>query len=89
MQVNKEVFNLVGLVDKVVKSFDKQFDVKGNKLFFDFDLSKQLLVSSDEQLLAQVLIQLLSNVNKFTENGMISLGVDIVGNNCCIKIKDT
>jgi signal transduction histidine kinase len=75
MELSNAPFNLAELMQKVTGSFRNQIAVKGLSMHCDLDAVQGLVVMGDEMRLHQVLNNLLSNANKFTQQGMIRLEV--------------
>jgi CheY-like chemotaxis protein len=73
MEVTKSSFNLYTLTTSLHKSFSFKLKEKGLDFIFNFDNRINLEVISDELLINQILINLLSNASKFTAEGFIKL----------------
>jgi signal transduction histidine kinase/CheY-like chemotaxis protein len=76
MEFNRQTFNLLDVLQKIVKAFENQF--KNNNLDFEFVSDEDLVgihVVSDQVKLSQVLNNLLSNALKFTLQGKVILQV--------------
>jgi signal transduction histidine kinase len=74
MEFNRQTFNLLDVLQKIVKAFENQF--KNSNLDFDFVNDDDLVgihVVSDQVKLSQVLNNLLSNALKFTLQGKVVL----------------
>lgn len=74
MEFNRQTFNLLDILQKIVKAFENQF--KNNNLDFTFEYDEKLKginVVSDQVKLSQVLNNLLSNALKFTLQGKVIL----------------
>jgi signal transduction histidine kinase len=74
MEFNRQTFNLLDVLQKIVKAFENQF--KNNNLLFEFISDEDLIgihVVSDQVKLSQVLNNLLSNALKFTLQGKVVL----------------
>jgi len=71
-------FNLDKLVQKVVSIISYPLDEKRQKLTVDLDAAIPQVLTGDDQRLAQVITNLLSNAHKFTpEEGTIHLGANL------------
>ncbi len=70
-----------------------QTEKSNNKLELQFDLNCDLSVVADRSRLIQVLLNLISNANKFTDDGVISISVDQtvdpIAPKVIISIRDT
>ncbi len=88
LEVQNRPFNLRLLGEKLFKTFKKQ-EREGKvefKYFCDPNIHSSL--SSDPQLINQVLINLLGNAQKFTDSGRIELIIDLISeNNKTAKIR--
>jgi signal transduction histidine kinase/CheY-like chemotaxis protein len=74
MEFNRQTFNLLDVLQKIVKAFETQF--KNNNLAFEFVNDEDLVgiyVVSDQVKLSQILNNLLSNALKFTLQGKVVL----------------
>ena len=88
-------FNFQNMVLRVINSFNFSIEEKNHTLSIDIDQNIPEKIISDEQRLAQIIINLLSNSIKFTpENGSISLTAEKIAeyDDICIlrfTVKDT
>jgi len=75
MEVNTKLFDVGQLINSIVESFSPLIEDK--KLNFSVDLTDLVKknIYSDENLLRQIFINILTNAVKFTEMGSISLKV--------------
>jgi signal transduction histidine kinase len=74
MEFNRQTFNLLDVLQKIVKAFENQFNI--NNILFEFISDEDLVgihVVSDQVKLSQVLNNLLSNALKFTLQGKVVL----------------
>jgi PAS domain S-box-containing protein len=81
--IEEEVFNLKEHLKHVVSHVKNKAAEKNLKLFTDFDLDFKTYVVSDKVRLNQILVNILINAVKFTEQGYVSFSVkvsDIVDN---------
>ncbi|AFY54598.1 signal transduction histidine kinase [Rivularia sp. PCC 7116] len=74
--LHSEVFNLHLLLQTIQEMFQLRATAKGLFLKFDLDPSLPKCIITDEGKLRQILINLLGNAIKFTENGGVSLSVN-------------
>ncbi len=77
MQRQDTSFNLSHLLNDIRQMFRQPAQNKGLRLEIDWDNNIQKLISTDEMKLRQVLMNLLSNAMKFTEQGNIILKVTL------------
>ncbi len=63
---------------------------KGLTLYLSISEKAPLCIISDEMRLQRILMNLLGNAIKFTQEGSVSLSIDVDDNNClCVTVKDT
>lgn len=79
VELENNTFNLKKRVDGVVTALKKSAEAKNNVIHFDFDKNLPLEIKGDSLKLSQILINLVSNSIKFTENGDIWLRVNKTG----------
>lgn len=72
--LNLESFEVGTLIARAVRSLQPLFDSNGNQVSMRTNLSNQT-VHSDTTKLHQILLNLLSNANKFTRNGSIAIEI--------------
>jgi len=88
-QVNPTSFDLETLVDEMSSMAEEL--IKSKPLVrFSVDLEKGLpLINSDQDMLKQILINLINNAAKFTEQGSIKLWVRRDGRTILLSVEDT
>ncbi|WP_378175900.1 ATP-binding protein [Aquimarina sp. SS2-1] len=69
--LDKSSYNIKNLADDIKNSFEYQADKNGNTLHLNFDENIPNGLIGDQVRLSQILINLISNANKFTKNGNI------------------
>ncbi|MBT0609092.1 response regulator [Aequorivita echinoideorum] len=94
VEIEKIPFNLRKRIDGVLIALNKSAEAKGNKINFEYDNNLPTEVIGDSLKISQILINLISNSIKFTENGTIWVRVftqERVGNITSIQfeIEDT
>lgn len=96
LKIEKKSINLKHLTEEINDIFKINIHNKGLEFIFIYDEQIPKLIFFDEVRLKQVLINLLNNSLKFTENGYISLVFENVSENLVngtfdlkIKVKDT
>ena len=88
--LNEDDFDLYRLLDDLEDMFQLKADEKGLRLLFERAPDVPQYVRTDEIKLRQVLINLLNNAVKFTEEGGVSVGVrrsDLTG--LAFEVQDT
>lgn len=91
IQENKENLHSIALPDvayKVRDIYGLMVEARGNRLHLDIpaDLPNVL---ADSELILQALLNLLSNANRFTENGVITLAARESGGMVRVSVTDT
>ena len=76
-------------VDEVIKMVRSQIDAGGNTLVEKFDDSVHYTLSGDRMRIKQVLLNLLSNAAKFTQDGEVTLQGEVIDNSVVVRVKDT
>ena len=75
MEAQSKEFDLVGLVKTVHKTFQLKLDYKPVEVEAEIDPRIKTLMVGDDLLLNQILLNLLGNAEKFTEEGKIGIRV--------------
>ncbi|MFK7802314.1 MAG: sensor histidine kinase [Anaerolineae bacterium] len=88
MRVERSSFDIQELVHEVAVIVAPQIQASGNRFETDIQSTK-LNIFTDRQKLLQILINLLGNANKFTENGEIQLSIKNQGNTMNFLVSDT
>ena len=73
--LNEEDLNLYGLLDNLEEMLGLRAKDKGLQMILDLDPSVPQFIRTDESKLRQVLINLVGNAIKFTEEGVVTLRV--------------
>lgn len=92
--IEKRVFNLHQLIESIQKLFTQQIKAKNITIDYLIDSDVPIMVSGDSSRLRQVLLNLVSNAVKFTEQGQIfisasAMGVDQNQQELLITVQDT
>jgi signal transduction histidine kinase len=72
MELNLDTFALPPLIDEVVKTIEPLAAKNGNQVAVDCDAALGVL-HADQMRLRQTLLNLMSNANKFTEKGTVTI----------------
>ncbi|SIQ52800.1 Histidine kinase-, DNA gyrase B-, and HSP90-like ATPase [Chryseobacterium sp. RU37D] len=77
------VFNLKDEINSIVTAIKPYIETRNNKFVVTENIPEDLIVNSDNIKINQLLMNILSNANKFTENGQVSLTMTVnqVGDN--------
>lgn len=75
------------IIKKSLKPLKSLILENENKIIFKNN--KKMIIKTDEKKLCQIIIMLVDNANKFTNNGIIEIKLNEKNNNKIIKIKDT
>ena len=78
LDIDEEPFCLDGLGKSVEAMFRSQALEKGNKLSYRLDPALPHSIIGDENRLRQIMVNLVGNAMKFTENGEVTIFVDLV-----------
>jgi two-component system, OmpR family, sensor histidine kinase VicK len=102
LNLKKERFNLTELISNIVQDATSPVEKKVNNgklelVFYNHDTDKQsnIIVYADKARITQVLLNILNNAIKFTEEGTISVKIQSVGeendkdDNIIVSVKDT
>lgn len=81
-------FNLVQTINKIVSLVKPQADKKGLELRTEHKDMKAI-IECDQRRLEQVVLNLLSNALKFTEEGFVAVTTTTHGSNYVISVQDT
>jgi len=74
MNINLELTNVTPIIEEVTSTLKPFVDKKGNKLNINMGI-KSYYIRTDKTRFKQVLYNLLSNANKFTKNGKLTLSI--------------
>ena len=93
MALERIPFNLFSLIDSLLELFRELAAAKGLDLFVDWASDLPEMLVGDSTRLKQILVNLLSNAFKFTEQGSITLYVEYQNRNgrqyCVFTVQDT
>lgn len=76
-KLNKKHFYLKEEVHQIVNSMTSLVESKGNKIEVNSNLISELEVNSDAAKIHQLFYNIIGNANKFTENGLIKINMDL------------
>src|SRR6516165_9079477 len=72
LELNLETFSVAPLIDEVVKTFETLAAKNGNRIVVDCDPATKS-IHADQMRVRQTLLNLVSNANKFTERGTLTI----------------
>jgi CheY-like chemotaxis protein len=78
MEIEKKPFDVFELIDDITTTFQEQTQEKNIEITSSIHPRVPSVVYSDPKRLRQILVNIIGNAVKFTENGGIRLAVDIV-----------
>jgi len=88
VEISKEAFNIRQVIDQVVESLRPLAEQKGLSLFVQIDLDIDVVVS-DERRIRQILINLVNNAVKFTEEGGVKIACQRQDSAIEVRVTDT
>ena len=88
MELFIQPFNLIDLIHDVTLTMQPMLEANQNSLVIHNPTSK-LNIISDEQKIKQVLLNLISNAVKYTENGSIAISTTLLADHVQIAIQDS
>jgi PAS domain S-box-containing protein len=81
MEVNPREFNVLELVQGILNIFENKIAGKPVKVYSDIDPNLKTLLVGDDLMLKQILLNLLGNAEKFTQEGYIGITLFIIHKN--------
>lgn len=87
-QFSNSKFNLQDLIRGIVDSFNDEIQTKNLEIKFNLPES-DTFVFSDEELIRQIIIELISNAVKFTNKGEILISLSITNADFIFSVKDS
>jgi len=89
--IDKKEVNIDDVVTEIYSKYRSKFEQKGisfNKIPIPTDLNARV-VNTDKSKLSQILVNLCDNALKFTHNGEVSLGVELIPGYLQFFVKDS
>lgn len=84
-----EHFDIIETAKEVLEQFENKVEKKGLHIGFDQHYNHPIYVYADAERIYRVLVNLVSNANKYTDEGQIILGFDVSGDYVTTFVKDT
>jgi PAS domain S-box-containing protein len=86
----KNKFSATNLIQEIQSEYSHKANSKGIELRLSAQTSEiDIIISSDEMRIRQVLINFVGNALKFTNSGYIEIGVKLIGDLIQFHVKDT
>ena len=83
-------FSPIQVVNSVVSNFRRRCESKNLELSVLVPQDQtDLTINSDKDLLTKILNQLIDNALKFTQQGSVTIGYELISNELCFFVKDT
>jgi two-component system sensor histidine kinase TorS len=89
MEFHREPVALGDLVDEAVVAVQPQARSKGLELRLEIDGHREVVLELDMGRVRQILVNLLSNAVKFTDQGTVTLSVEVEGGRGWMRVSDT
>lgn len=88
-EINPAPFNIKRVLDQLDQMFQGKAALKGLTFNVVENHEDKHLVTGDEQRITQILINLIGNAVKFTDQGQIVLAVDLIDQTLMFSVTDT
>lgn len=93
MTLVEEPYNLTSTINDVINMAIAQKGSKNLELIVDCDAKIPYTLQGDEQKLRRVILSIVNNAIKFTEQGCVTISfsarAEAYGTNLCVKVRDT
>jgi signal transduction histidine kinase len=87
IEAGVSTFNLAGVILEVRNTFDPAAQDRG--LVLNIEIPGPITVTSDERRIKQIIMNLVSNAIKFTDEGRVDLAVEQKGTVVEVRVRDT
>jgi signal transduction histidine kinase len=89
MVIHNEVFALSRLMHLIYSVMKIKADDKKLEFRFDFDIANDICILADEKIISQILINLISNAIKFTDQGSVQINAFYDNEELTVYVEDT
>ncbi len=90
LKIENADFELNKLMEELRLSYSKQIKDKNIEIIIDVDVNKNVIINSDKYRLRQILMNLIGNAIKFTNDGYVKFGYKVLNNKQLeIYVEDT
>ncbi|KYG76725.1 sensor histidine kinase [Roseivirga echinicomitans] len=84
-----EHFDILEMASEVLDQFENKVERKGLYIGFDQEYNHPIFVYADSEKIYRVLTNLVSNANKYTDEGEIILGFSVSSGHVTVSVRDT
>lgn len=89
ISIEPELIDINKLIETIIGDFKNIFEIKKQKLFVDYSDSLPK-VSLDPKLTSEVISNLLTNANKYTDiGGTVTISVELLGSDMKLTVRDS
>ncbi|CAD8109341.1 unnamed protein product [Paramecium sonneborni] len=88
-KINKAKFNFNLLLESCAELFQVTAEKKSIKLFINYESKAPRFIYSDSSRLKQIMINLLGNAFKFTDDGSVTIKVSLINKKLDVQVIDT
>lgn len=90
LSIENNEFEINKLMEELRLSYYKQMKDKNIEIIIDVDVNKNIIINTDKYRLRQVLMNLIGNAIKFTNDGYVKFGYRIINNRLLeVYVEDT
>lgn len=89
IKMHFEHFNIVESASEVLDQLESKADKKKMTVSFDEVYDRPIFVYADSELIYRVLINLVSNAIKYTDEGEVTLGFDVEDEHVVVVVRDS
>ncbi len=89
IKMHMEHFDIVHTAHEVIDQLENKVEKRGLTIGLDKEYTKPIFVYADAERIYRVLINLVSNAIKYTDEGRIDVGFDVKGSEVQVSVRDT